>query len=67
MRRPARRPLDPTELSWIIEQKILGIIPIRMFPPPESPSSQVIPLLGASEPASEEGEAEITKQSIGKK
>jgi hypothetical protein len=27
-----RRPLEPSEISWIIEGKIRGTIPIRMFP-----------------------------------
>ena len=36
MRRPARRKLDPSEISWIIEGQISGKYPIRMFSLTES-------------------------------
>jgi hypothetical protein len=67
VRRPARRKLDPTELSWIIEGQMSGKYPIRMFPRPESPSSQVIPLPEAKVQISGEGDSEIKKQGIGEK
>ncbi len=31
-----KRPLEPSEISWILEGKIRGTIPIRMFPHPGS-------------------------------
>ncbi len=66
MLHPARRPLDPTELSWILEQKILGKIPIRMFPRPESPSQESIPPSLSEETVQEHVEPDRLKQSMGK-
>jgi hypothetical protein len=60
--RPARRPLDPTELSWIIELKILGKLPIRMFPPMESALPKAAPEKVADVPPPEEAEGEVQKR-----
>jgi len=65
--RPARRPLDPTELSWILELKILGKLPIRMFSSPESPVSQVTPFPKADKQNSEDIESEEREQRQSKK
>jgi hypothetical protein len=35
-----RRPLEPSEVSWILEGKIRGTIPVRMFPRPTCDSKQ---------------------------
>lgn len=66
MPRPARRPLDPTELSWILELKILGKLPIRMFPRLESASPPAVPDTIADAPVPDEADGEAQKHIAGK-
>jgi hypothetical protein len=50
--RSGRRPLDPSEVSWILEGKIRGTIPIRLFPRPceDPPDQEICTVLPADDP-----------------